>query len=46
MIKEKITEGFYGCYWPYDGACTALIAMLGDARTGSPPPYESLKRVL
>lgn len=30
MIKEKITESFYGCYWPYDGACAALIAMLGD----------------
>jgi hypothetical protein len=30
MIKEKITEGFYGCYWPYEGARTALIAMLGD----------------
>ena len=30
MIKEKITEGFYGCYWPYDGADAAIMAMLGD----------------
>ncbi|MBR1797776.1 MAG: acyl-CoA thioester hydrolase [Clostridiales bacterium] len=30
MVKEKITEGFYGCYWPYEGAKAAIIAMLGD----------------
>ena len=30
MIKEKITEVFYGCYWPYDGSHAAIIAMLGD----------------
>ena len=30
MIKEKITEGFYGCYWPYEGASAAIIAMLDD----------------
>ena len=30
MIKNKITKGFYGCYWPYEGSHTALIVMLGD----------------
>ena len=30
MIKEKITDAFYGCYWPYEGAKEAMIAMLGD----------------
>ncbi len=30
MIKEKITDAFYGCYWPYEGTKEAMIAMLGD----------------
>lgn len=30
MIKEKITDAFYGCYWPYEGSKEAMIAMLGD----------------
>ena len=31
MKKIKETEkGFYGCYWPLEGADSAMIAMLGD----------------
>lgn len=31
MKKIKETEkGFYGCYWPVEGAKSAIIAMLGD----------------
>lgn len=31
MKKIKETEkGFYGCYWPCEGAKSAMIAMLGD----------------
>ena len=31
MKKIKETEkGFYGCYWPKEGAECAMIAMLGD----------------
>ncbi len=31
MKKIKETEkGFYGCYWPVEGAKSALIAMIGD----------------
>lgn len=28
-IKET-QKGFYGCYWPLEGADSAIIAMLGD----------------
>ena len=30
MTKNKITKGFYDCYWPYEGSQTAFIMMLGD----------------